>query len=134
MIYIPINVIFIINGQIFLFVDLFNTIIRTTINVGIFVSRVRSTTQIKVMKQIADKSKLELTQFTKLEVFAQFAFDLDKATQNQLARVWAPHYTVIPSIVHICDCLEGGLKVEWIVHLYLERRQIILNGDNESDT
>ena len=103
MIYIPINVIFIINGQIFLFVDLFNTIIRTTINVGIFVSRVRSTTQIKVMKQIADKAKLELTQFTKLEVFAQFAFDLDKATQNQLARVWAPHYTVIPSIVYVCE-------------------------------
>ena len=70
MIYIPTNVIFIINGQIFLFVDLFNTIIRTTINVGIFVSKVGSTTQIKVMKQIADKSKLELTQFTKLEVFA----------------------------------------------------------------
>jgi len=54
--------------------------------VGISVSRVGSTAQIKAMKQVAGKLKLELAQFAKLEAFAQFASDLDKATQNQLAR------------------------------------------------
>ncbi|KAD3337193.1 hypothetical protein E3N88_32713 [Mikania micrantha] len=84
--YIPTNVISITDGQIFLSVDLCNARIRPAIYVGISVSRVGSAAQIKAMKQVAGKLKLELTQFAKLEAFAQFASDLDKATQNQLAR------------------------------------------------
>ncbi|KAJ6818036.1 ATP synthase CF1 alpha subunit [Iris pallida] len=84
--YIPTNVISIKDGKIFLSVDLFNARIRPAINVGISVSRVGSAAQIKPMKQVADKLKLELAQFVELEAFAQFAFDLDKATQNQLVR------------------------------------------------
>ncbi|CAN6440827.1 unnamed protein product [Victoria cruziana] len=84
--YIPTNVISIIDGQIFLSVDLFNARIRPVINVGISISRVGSAAQIKAMKQVAGKLKLELTQFPELEAFAQFTSDLDKATQNQLAR------------------------------------------------
>ncbi|CAN1201749.1 ATP synthase subunit alpha, chloroplastic [Linum perenne] len=74
------------NGQIFLSADLFNAGIRPAINVGISVSRVGSAAQIKAMKQVAGKLKLELAQFVELEAFAQFASDLDKGTQNQLAR------------------------------------------------
>ncbi|KAH7446454.1 hypothetical protein KP509_01G056900 [Ceratopteris richardii] len=66
--------------------NLFNAGIRPAINVGIFVSRVGSAAQIKAMKQVAGKLKLELAQFAELEAFAQFASDLDKTTQNQLAR------------------------------------------------
>ncbi|MBA0809508.1 hypothetical protein Gohar_025156, partial [Gossypium harknessii] len=84
--YIPINVISTTDGQIFLSTDLFNAGIRPAINVGIFVSRVGSATQIKAMKQVTSKSKLELAQFVELEAFAQFASNLDKYTQNQLAR------------------------------------------------
>jgi F-type H+-transporting ATPase subunit alpha len=84
--YIPTNVISITDGQIFLSADLFNAGIRPAINVGISVSRVGSAAQIKAMKQVAGKLKLELAQFAELEAFAQFASDLDKATQNQLAR------------------------------------------------
>nr|YP_009558881.1 ATP synthase CF1 alpha subunit [Corallorhiza bentleyi]YP_009559000.1 ATP synthase CF1 alpha subunit [Corallorhiza striata var. involuta]QBA90835.1 ATP synthase CF1 alpha subunit [Corallorhiza bentleyi]QBA91027.1 ATP synthase CF1 alpha subunit [Corallorhiza striata var. involuta] len=84
--YIPTNVISITDGQIFLSADLFNAGIKPAINVGISVSRVGSAAQIKAMKQVADKSKLELAQFAELEAFAQFASDLDKTTQNQLAR------------------------------------------------
>ncbi|KAL2901356.1 ATP synthase subunit alpha chloroplastic [Bienertia sinuspersici] len=84
--YIPTNVISITDGQIFLSADLFNAGIRPAINVGISVSRVGSAAQIKAMKKVAGKLKLELAQFAELEAFAQFASDLDKATQNQLAR------------------------------------------------
>ncbi|KAL3500930.1 hypothetical protein ACH5RR_040023 [Cinchona calisaya] len=84
--YIPTNVISIVDGQIFLSVDLFNAGIRLAINVGISVSRVGSATQIKAIKQVTGKLKLELAQFVELEAFAQFASDLDKDTQNQLAR------------------------------------------------
>nr|YP_010444298.1 ATP synthase CF1 alpha subunit [Fibrocapsa japonica]UTE95185.1 ATP synthase CF1 alpha subunit [Fibrocapsa japonica] len=84
--YIPTNVISITDGQIFLSGDLFNSGIRPAINVGISVSRVGSAAQIKGMKQVAGKLKLELAQFAELEAFSQFASDLDKTTQNQLAR------------------------------------------------
>jgi F-type H+/Na+-transporting ATPase subunit alpha len=84
--YIPTNVISITDGQMFLSIDLFNARIQTAINVGISVSRVGSTTQIKAMKQVADRSKLELAQFAELQAFAQFASALDKTSQNQLAR------------------------------------------------
>jgi len=84
--YIPTNVISITDGQIFLSGDLFNAGIRPAINVGISVSRVGSSAQIKAMKQVAGKLKLELAQFAELEAFSQFASDLDQATQNELAR------------------------------------------------
>merc|ERR1711937_26031 len=84
--YIPTNVISITDGQIFLPGDLFNAGIRPAINVGISVSRVGSSAQIKAMKQVAGKLKLELAQFAELEAFSQFASDLDAATQKELAR------------------------------------------------
>ena len=84
--YIPTNVISITDGQIFLSADLFNSGLRPAINVGISVSRVGSAAQPKAIKQVAGKLKLELAQFAELEAFAQFASDLDRATQRQLAR------------------------------------------------
>ncbi len=84
--YIPTNVISITDGQIFLSSDLFNAGFRPAINAGISVSRVGSAAQTKAMKQVAGKLKLELAQFAELEAFAQFASDLDAATQSQLAR------------------------------------------------
>jgi F-type H+-transporting ATPase subunit alpha len=84
--YIPTNVISITDGQIFLSGDLFNAGIKPAINVGISVSRVGSSAQIKAMKQVAGKLKLELAQFAELEAFSQFASDLDQATQKELAR------------------------------------------------
>lgn len=84
--YIPTNVISITDGQIFLSSDLFNAGLRPAINAGISVSRVGSAAQIKAMKQVAGKVKLELAQYAELEAFSQFASDLDKATQQQLAR------------------------------------------------
>lgn len=84
--YIPTNVISITDGQIFLETGLFYKGIRPAINVGISVSRVGSAAQIKAMKQVAGKIKLELAQFREMEAFAQFASDLDAATQALLAR------------------------------------------------
>ncbi len=84
--YIPTNVISITDGQIFLSADIFNAGIRPAINVGISVSRVGSAAQVKAMKQVAGKLKLESAQFAELEAFSQFASDLDQATQDQLAR------------------------------------------------
>jgi F-type H+-transporting ATPase subunit alpha len=84
--YIPTNVISITDGQIFLSKDLFNSGIKPAIDVGISVSRVGSAAQIKAMKQVAGKLKLELAQFAELEAFSQFSSDLDKATLQQLAR------------------------------------------------
>ena len=84
--YIPTNVISITDGQIFLSKDLFNSGIKPAIDVGISVSRVGSAAQIKAMKQVAGKLKLELAQFAELEAFSQFASDLDQATLRQLAR------------------------------------------------
>ncbi len=84
--YIPTNVISITDGQIFLETDLFNKGVRPAVNVGISVSRVGSSAQIKAMKQVAGKIKLELAQYREMEAFAQFASDLDAATQRLLRR------------------------------------------------
>src|SRR5216683_2439098 len=84
--YIPTNVISITDGQIFLETDLFYRGIRPAINVGLSVSRVGSAAQIKAMKQVAGKIKLELAQYREMASFAQFASDLDAATQRLLAR------------------------------------------------
>ncbi|MBO0726273.1 MAG: F0F1 ATP synthase subunit alpha [Blastocatellia bacterium] len=84
--YIPTNVISITDGQIFLESDLFNAGIRPAINVGNSVSRVGGNAQIKAMKQITGTLRLELAQYRAMAAFAQFASDLDAATQRQLAR------------------------------------------------
>ena len=84
--YIPTNVISITDGQIFLETDLFYRGIRPAVNVGLSVSRVGSAAQIKAMKQVAGSIKLELAQYREMAAFAQFASDLDAATQRLLAR------------------------------------------------
>ncbi len=84
--YIPTNVISITDGQIFLETDLFYQGIRPAISVGISVSRVGSAAQVKAMKQVAGRVKLELAQFRELAAFAQFGSDLDAKTQAQLER------------------------------------------------
>jgi F-type H+-transporting ATPase subunit alpha len=84
--YIPTNVISITDGQIFLETTLFYRGIRPAINVGLSVSRVGSAAQIKAMKQVAGRIKLELAQYREMAAFAQFASDLDPATQKLLAR------------------------------------------------
>jgi F-type H+-transporting ATPase subunit alpha len=84
--YIPTNVISITDGQIFLETALFYKGVRPAVNVGLSVSRVGSAAQIKAMKQVAGTIKLELAQFREMESFAQFASDLDAATQRLLAR------------------------------------------------
>ena len=84
--YIPTNVISITDGQIFLETDLFNSGVRPAVNVGISVSRVGGSAQIKAMRQVAGSLKLELAQYRELAAFSQFGSDLDKATQQQLNR------------------------------------------------
>ncbi len=84
--YIPTNVISITDGQIFLETELFFKGIRPAVNVGLSVSRVGSAAQIKAMKQVAGKIKLELAQYREMAAFAQFASDLDATTQALLAR------------------------------------------------
>ena len=84
--YIPTNVISITDGQIFLEPNLFNSGVRPAINVGISVSRVVGNAQIKAMKKVAGRLRLDLAQYRELEAFAKFGSDLDKATQQQLTR------------------------------------------------
>ncbi|HLV89317.1 MAG TPA: F0F1 ATP synthase subunit alpha, partial [Candidatus Sulfotelmatobacter sp.] len=84
--YIPTNVISITDGQIYLETDLFNQGVRPAVNVGLSVSRVGGSAQIKAMRQVAGTLKLELAQYRELAAFAQFGSDLDKATQAQLNR------------------------------------------------
>jgi F-type H+-transporting ATPase subunit alpha len=84
--YIPTNVISITDGQIFLESDLFYSGVRPAINVGISVSRVGGNAQVKAMRQVAGRLKLDLAQYRELEAFAQFGSELDQATQRTLAR------------------------------------------------
>jgi F-type H+-transporting ATPase subunit alpha len=84
--YIPTNVISITDGQIYLEGDLFNSNIRPAINVGLSVSRVGGSAQIKAMRSVAGTLRLELAQYRNLEAFAQFGSDLDKSSQDQLSR------------------------------------------------
>jgi F-type H+-transporting ATPase subunit alpha len=101
--YIPTNVISITDGQMFLESDLFNQGVRPAINVGNSVSRVGGSAQIKAMRQVAGTLRLDLAQFRELAAFAQFGSDLDKATQQQLARgqrlveiLKQPQYSPLP--------------------------------------
>jgi F-type H+/Na+-transporting ATPase subunit alpha len=84
--YIPTNVISITDGQIYLETDLFNSGVRPAVNVGLSVSRVGGSAQIKAMRQVAGTLRLDLAQYRELAAFSQFGSDLDKATQQQLAR------------------------------------------------
>ena len=84
--YIPTNVISITDGQIFLETDLFYSNVRPAVNAGISVSRVGGNAQIKAMKQVAGRLRLDLAQYRELEAFAQFGSELDSATQKQLSR------------------------------------------------
>lgn len=98
--YIPTNVISITDGQIFLETELFNQGQRPAISVGLSVSRVGSSAQIKAMKQIAGSMKLELAQFREVQAFSQFGSDLDASTQQQLHRG-----------VRLTEMLKQGLNV-----------------------
>jgi len=84
--YIPTNVISITDGQIYLETDLFHSGVRPAINVGLSVSRVGGSAQIKAMKQVAGRLRLDLAQYREMAAFAQFGSELDKATQAQLSR------------------------------------------------
>ncbi len=121
--YIPTNVISITDGQIFLETELFYKGIRPAVNVGLSVSRVGSAAQIKAMKQVAGSIKLELAQYREMAAFAQFASDLDPATQKLLNRgsrltelLKQPQYSPMPveeEVVSIYTGVKGYLdKVE----------------------
>ena len=115
--YIPTNVISITDGQIFLESDLFYSNVRPAINPGISVSRVGGNAQIKAMKQVAGKLRLDYSQYRELEAFAQFGSELDQVTQRQLARgarvvevLKQPQYqpTPVEKQVGIIFALNGG--------------------------
>jgi F-type H+/Na+-transporting ATPase subunit alpha len=119
--YIPTNVISITDGQIFLETDLFYQGIRPALNVGLSVSRVGSAAQIKAMKQVAGRIKLELAQYREMAAFAQFASDLDAATQRLLNRgsrltelLKQKQYSPMPVEMQVCVIFAG-------VHGYLDR-------------
>ncbi len=139
--YIPTNVISITDGQIFLSSDLFNSGLRPAINAGISVSRVGSAAQIKAVKQVAGKLKLELAQFAELEAFSQFASDLDKSTQNQLARgqrlreiLKQPQYSPLPVEDQIAIVYAGingyldDIAVEKVTKFNRELRDYLRNN------
>ena len=113
--YIPTNVISITDGQIYLETDLFNSNIRPAINVGLSVSRVGGSAQIKAMRAVAGSLRLELAQYRGLEAFAQFGSDLDKASQDQLNRGkrWVEvlkqnQYSPIPVEKQVAIIFAGG--------------------------
>ncbi|MDR3535297.1 MAG: F0F1 ATP synthase subunit alpha, partial [Acetobacteraceae bacterium] len=121
--YIPTNVISITDGQIFLETELFFRGIRPAVNVGLSVSRVGSAAQVKAMKQVAGRIKLELAQYREMAAFAQFSSDLDASTQQLLARgsrltelLKQPQYKPLPiaeQVVAIFAGVRGYLdKVE----------------------
>jgi len=113
--YIPTNVISITDGQIYLETDLFNSNVRPAINVGLSVSRVGGSAQIKAMRSVAGSLRLELAQYRNLEAFAQFGSDLDKASQDQLnrGRRWVevlkqPPYSPIPVEKQVAILFAGA--------------------------
>jgi F-type H+-transporting ATPase subunit alpha len=130
--YIPTNVISITDGQIFLETELFFKGIRPAVNVGASVSRVGSAAQIKAMKQVAGKIKLELAQYREMAAFAQFASDLDASTQKLLARgarltelLKQPQYKPLPVEEQVVSIFVGTRG-------YLDAIAIDRIGDFES--
>jgi len=130
--YIPTNVISITDGQIFLETELFFKGIRPAVNVGISVSRVGSAAQIKAMKQVAGRIKLELAQYREMAAFAQFASDLDASTQQLLARgarltelLKQPQFKPVPVEEQVVGLFAG-------VRGYLDRIEVGKVGRFES--
>ncbi|GIK52022.1 MAG: ATP synthase subunit alpha [Planctomycetota bacterium] len=111
--YIPTNVISITDGQIYLEPDLFYANVRPAVNVGISVSRVGGNAQIKAMKKVAGRLKLDLAQYRELEAFAQFGSDLDKATQAQLAR-GARLVEILKQGLHDAYPVENQIAIIWV--------------------
>lgn len=112
--YIPTNVISITDGQIFLETELFYKGVRPAVNVGLSVSRVGSSAQVKAMKQVAGTIKLDLAQFREMEAFAQFGSDLDATTQKLLARgqrltelLKQPQYAPLQMEEQVCVIYAG---------------------------
>jgi len=157
--YIPTNVISITDGQIYLDTDLFYSGFRPAINVGISVSRVGGNAQVKAMKKVAGSLRLDLAQYRELAAFAQFASDLDKATQAQLNRgarlmeiLKQPQYNPLPvekQIVILYVATNGYLddypvealgNFEEQFYVFMESqhpdilKSIRENGDIDSDT
>lgn len=155
--YIPTNVISITDGQIFLETDLFYAGVRPAINAGISVSRVGGSAQTKAMKSVAGKLRLDLAQFRELEAFAQFASDLDKATQQQIRRgtkltevLKQPQYEplTLPQQVSIVFAANSGVlddvenrdipkfKAEWFKYLSSQAKEVeekLASGAKPSD-
>jgi F-type H+/Na+-transporting ATPase subunit alpha len=155
--YIPTNVISITDGQIFLESDLFYAGVRPAINAGISVSRVGGAAQTKAMKMVAGKLRLDLAQFRELEAFAQFASDLDKATQDQIRRgqkltevLKQPQYRPLTlaqqvSILYAANKgllddvdtkLIGKFKDEWFTYLSAQAKDLeskLATGDKLSE-
>ena len=149
--YIPTNVISITDGQIFLEPDLFNSGVRPAVNVGISVSRVGGSAQIKAMKKVAGRLRLDLAQYRELEAFAQFGSDLDTATQRQLARgartvemLKQPQYQPMPvenqvAVIYAVtngylDDVDVSLVGQWELGFHQEmtaKHQGVLNGIRE---
>jgi F-type H+-transporting ATPase subunit alpha len=142
--YIPTNVISITDGQIYLEGDLFNSNIRPAINVGLSVSRVGGSAQIKAMRSVAGTLRLELAQYRNLEAFAQFGSDLDKASQDQLNRGkrWVEilkqgPYSPIPVEKQVAIVFAGGsgllddIKVEDIRRFEAELNKYLDNNKPE---
>ena len=146
--YIPTNVISITDGQIYLETDLFNSGVRPAVNVGLSVSRVGGSAQIKAMRQVAGTLKLDLAQYRELAAFSQFGSDLDKVTQNQLNRgqrltelLKQPQFSPLPVEKQIAIIFAGtngfldDLKVDQIrafedgLYKYLDGSQAALLGD-----
>jgi len=144
--YIPTNVISITDGQCFLESDLFNSGVRPAINVGISVSRVGGSAQIKAMKKVAGRLRLDLAQFRELEAFAAFGSDLDAASKAQLERgarlvelLKQPQFTPFPAeqqVVSIWAGTQGKLddvpvedirrfEAEFLDYLHRERKGIL---------
>jgi len=128
--YIPTNVISITDGQIFLEPDLFFSGVRPAVNVGISVSRVGGKAQIKAMRKVAGRLRLDLAQYREMEAFAQFGSDLDATTQRQLARgartvelLKQPQYQPMAAQNQVCaiyavtngylDAISVGKVREW---------------------
>ena len=146
--YIPTNVISITDGQIYLETDLFNSGVRPAVNVGLSVSRVGGSAQIKAMRQVAGTLKLDLAQYRELAAFAQFGSDLDKVTLNQLNRgkrltelLKQPQFSPLPTEKQIVIIYAGNngylddLQVEQIrafedgLYKYLDSAQSGLLSD-----
>ena len=130
--FIPTNVISITDGQIFLETELFYKGVRPAVNVGLSVSRVGSSAQIKAMKQVAGTIKLDLAQYREMAAFAQFASDLDASTRQLLARgerltelLKQQQYSPISVEEQVCVIYSG-------VKGYLDRIKITQIGDFES--